>query len=61
MNRWVEEAQAVRFFDEDYDASQLLLKQWEQVGSGGLAHARQLVNRMQALDAAVGEEQEVNR
>ena len=51
--RWVEEAQTVRFFDDEYEASQLLLKQWEQIGNEGLLHARQLVQRMLALDAAV--------
>lgn len=51
--RWVEEAQTVRFFDDEYEASQLLLKQWEQLGNEGLLHAQQLVQRMQALDASV--------
>jgi hypothetical protein len=53
LGRWAEEAQGVRFFDDEYEASQLLLKQWGQVGAQGLAHAQELVQRMQALDAAV--------
>lgn len=53
LGRWAEEAQGVRFFDDDYEASQLLLKQWERIGAQGMAHAQELVQRMQALDAAV--------
>jgi hypothetical protein len=55
--RWVEQAQGVRFFDDDYGASQLLLKQWEQLGPEGMAHAHQLVQRLQKLDAALGDQQ----
>jgi len=51
--RWVEQAQSVRFFDDEYETSQLLLTRWEQVGPEGLIHARQLVQQMQALDAPV--------
>jgi len=54
--RWVEEAQGVRFFDDEYAASQLLLAQWEQVGAEGLAHAQQLVQQIRALDAFVIEQ-----
>jgi hypothetical protein len=50
--RWVEQARAVRFFDDEYQASQLLLQQWEQLGEGGLAHAQLLFQRLAALDAA---------
>lgn len=56
--RWVTQASSTRFFDDDYDASQLLLSLWEQLGSHGLAHAEQLVQRLQALDAASEEEEE---
>jgi hypothetical protein len=59
--RWVEQAQGVRFFDDEYDASQLLFKQWEQVGQEGLAHARQLVQRLHALDATVGGDEQTTQ
>jgi hypothetical protein len=56
--RWVTRASSTRFFDDDYDASQLLLGLWEQLGSQGAAHAEQLLQRLQALDAAMSEEEE---
>jgi len=51
IHRWVEEARGVRFFDDDYAASQLLLRQWEPLGGAGYQHALQIVADLQAIDA----------
>ena len=53
LGRWVEQAQGVRFFDEDYEASQLLLAQWGALGTDGLAHARTLGQKLSKLDASL--------
>ena len=51
LQAWVEEARSRRFFDDDYAAAQLLLRQWEELGTGGAQHAQLLVGALEALDA----------
>jgi|GEM_PF-1900307 len=49
----VEEARQCRFFDAEYDASQLLLRLWQPLGDDGLQRAQAIVKHLGALDVAV--------
>lgn len=53
LHRWAEQARGVRFFDDDYEAGQLLLRQWEPLGPSGVDHARQLLSQLSSLDASL--------
>ncbi len=44
---------AIRIFDEDYQYSQLILKQWECYGDSGLDQARAWVKELTAIDQSV--------
>jgi hypothetical protein len=50
---WVQEAQSVRFFEEEYAAAQLILRQWQGVGTAGHEHARQIVAQLESLSTPV--------
>jgi hypothetical protein len=52
-HRWAERARTTRFFDDDYEAGQLLLRQWEPLGAGGLDHARLVTGQLTSLDASL--------
>lgn len=42
LSRWDAEHRAVRFFDDTYDAAQLLLSEWSPVGEPGFRRAAEL-------------------
>lgn len=48
-HRWIEEARGVRFFDDAYEPSQLLLKLWEEVGNEGHEHALRVMQELTSL------------
>jgi hypothetical protein len=51
LHTWVVEAQGVRFFEDEYGAAQLLLRQWEPLGLAGHDHARQVLAQLESLAA----------
>lgn len=53
LRRWAEESGSVRFFDDDYEAAQLYLTQWENLGDDGFHHAERIIRELEALDATV--------
>jgi hypothetical protein len=55
LQKWVVEAQGARFFDDEYEASQLLLRKWEQLSSGALEHAELLGRELRSMPAVVDE------
>lgn len=50
---WVEQAASARFFDDEYDAAQLLLRIWEPLGSQGFQQAMAVVSDIESLDGLV--------
>jgi hypothetical protein len=50
---WVQEAQSVRYFEEEHAAAQLILRQWQGVGTVGHEHARQIVAQLESLATPV--------
>lgn len=57
LHRWASEARTVRFFDDDYAAAQLLLRQWELLGPDAHEHARSVVRELGSLALVAGEAQ----
>jgi len=51
----IEDLAAARFFDEEYEYSQLVLKHWQVYGERGLEQARSLISQVSALDRLAGE------
>ncbi|NOK03472.1 MULTISPECIES: hypothetical protein [Myxococcus] len=56
LSRWDAEHRAVRFFDDDYDAAQHLLSEWNAFGEAGFRraedHARQLATALTSASGA---------
>lgn len=52
---WVEQAAGVRFFDEEYDAAQLLLRIWEPLGESGYQRALAVASAVESIDGLVGQ------
>lgn len=53
--RWIAEARAVRFFDDDYDAAQRLLRMWETLGDPGYRRLVARADQLEAIGAAEAE------
>lgn len=53
LERWMAEARATPFFEDDYDASQLLLRKWDRLEGGTLDHARRLGCDLRAMPSVV--------
>lgn len=50
---WVDQASSARFFDDEYDASQLLLRIWEPLGNHGYQRAMAVVSDVESIDGLV--------
>ena len=53
VKHWVDQAGSVRFFDDEYDASQLMLRIWELLGEGGYRRALAIAADIESLDGLV--------
>jgi hypothetical protein len=51
FHRWAEESRGVRFFDEEYEASQLYLALYEELSDRAVHRSRDIVRELEALDA----------
>ncbi|OJH42187.1 hypothetical protein [Cystobacter ferrugineus] len=52
VGRWDAEHRGVRFFDDDYDAAQLLLSEWSAFGVPGFRKAAELERALCFLDSS---------
>jgi hypothetical protein len=55
VRHWVEQASGVRFFDDEYDAAQLLLRVWEPLGEAGYQRALAIARELESIDSVVGD------
>ena len=55
VRHWVEQAANVRFFDDEYDAAQLLLRIFEELGEAGHRRALSVVHAVESIDGLVGQ------
>ena len=54
IRHWVEQAMTVRFFDDEYDAAQLLLRVWEPLGDSGYRQALAVAGAVESIESLVG-------
>ncbi|MCG8417406.1 MAG: hypothetical protein MJE77_05615 [Proteobacteria bacterium] len=50
VRQWVEQARAVRFFDDGYKCAQLLLRLWEPLGDHGYTRAMSIADRIESIE-----------
>ena len=53
VRHWVEQATAVRFFDDEYERAQLVLRMWEELGENGYRRALAIATEIESLDHLV--------
>lgn len=51
LHGWAEESGSIRFFEDEYEAAQLYLTQWERLGDEGFVHAERIIRELEAIDA----------
>lgn len=51
LQRWVQENRALRFFDDEYEAGQLLLEEWNFLGDIGYASLQSVASELRSAKA----------